>query len=170
MTTCGCMQNTGLYKYKMSRLQKRFTQQWYWPKFTVHKFQSLNCYSCSLDVWLSCVMTEVLSDSNFLPPATSRVKRTSSEPDFSGGGFRQRTCSNSSQLKYNRTRETSIVSGGSNKLSRSPSPTASSTDADDEMLADGTGRYGSIEMSNILWSHVKPISFACQRNTRFSLI
>lgn len=150
MTTCGCMQNTGLYKYKMSRLQKRFTQQWYWQKFVGHKFQSLNCYNCCLGVWLSCVMTEVLSDSNFLSPATGLVKRTSSEPDISGGGFRLRKCSNASQLQYKRTRGTTIASGGNNELSRSHTPTVFTTDADDEMLVNGTGRYGSYEMSNIL--------------------
>ncbi|XP_015762627.1 PREDICTED: uncharacterized protein LOC107341685 [Acropora digitifera] len=84
-------------------------------------------------------MTEVLSDSNFLSPATSLVKRTSSEPDISGGGFRLRKCSNASQLQYNRTRGTTIASGGNNELSRSPTPTVFTTDADDEMLVNGTG-------------------------------
>lgn len=84
-------------------------------------------------------MTEVLSDSNFLSPATSLVKRTSSEPDISGGGFRLRKCSNASQLQYKRTRGTTIASGGNNELSRSPTPTVFTTDADHEMLVNGTG-------------------------------
>lgn len=88
------------------------------------------------------VMTEALSDSNFLCPEASRFKRTSSEPDVSGAGFRPRTCSNASQLQYNRTRERSRVSATNKQRSDSPPPSGllNARDADVFMVVDGTER------------------------------
>jgi hypothetical protein len=84
-------------------------------------------------------MTEVLSDSKkFLSPE-GIFKRTSSEPDISAAGLRQRTCSNVSQLQYNRTRERSRASVVSKDRSRSPSPTGASncSDSEGQMVVDG---------------------------------
>lgn len=84
-------------------------------------------------------MTEVLSDSKkFLSPE-GIFKRTSSEPDISAAGLRQRTCSNVSQLQYNRTRERSRALVVSKDRSRSPSPTGASncSDSEGQMVVDG---------------------------------
>ena len=87
-------------------------------------------------------MTEILSDSKkFLSPE-GIFKRTSSEPDISAAGVRQRTCSNSSQLQYNRTRErsrASLVHQVTKERSRSPSPTDASncSDSEGQMVVDG---------------------------------
>lgn len=87
-------------------------------------------------------MTEILSDSKkFLSPE-GIFKRTSSEPDISAAGLRQRTCSNASQLQYNRARErsrASFVQQVSKERSRSPSPTGASNSSDSEgqMVVDG---------------------------------
>lgn len=86
-------------------------------------------------------MTEILSDSkNFLSPE-GVFKRTSSEPDISAAGLRQRTCSNASQLQYNRTRErsrASFVHQVRKERSRSPSPTGASncSDSEGQMVVD----------------------------------
>lgn len=87
-------------------------------------------------------MSEVLSDSNFLSPEAI-LKRTSSEPDIFGAGVRQRTCSNSSHLQYNRARElsrSSRVSFTNKERSRSPSPNgvANSSDSEGQMIVEMT--------------------------------
>lgn len=82
-------------------------------------------------------MTDV--DSNFLSPE-SILKRTSSEPDIFGSGIRHRTCSNSSQLQYNRARERSRASFANKERSRSPSPPNGIlvTDYEGQMIVDGS--------------------------------
>lgn len=81
-------------------------------------------------------MTDV--DSNFLSPE-SILKRTSSEPDIFGSSIRHRTCSNSSQLQYNRARERSRASFTNKERSRSPSPPNGIlvTDYEGQMIVDG---------------------------------
>ena len=79
-------------------------------------------------------MTEVLTDSKYLSPEAI-FKRTSSEPDIFGAGTRQRTCSNASQLQYNRARERSKASFTNRERSRSPSPNCS--DSEGQMVVDG---------------------------------
>ena len=81
---------------------------------------------------------EVLSDSNFLSPEAI-FKRTSSEPDIFGSSVRQRTCSNASQLQYNRARERSKASFSNKERSRSPSPNgiSNSSDSEGQMIVDG---------------------------------
>ena len=83
-------------------------------------------------------MTEVLTDSSFLSP-DAIFKRTSSEPDISGAGVRQRTCSNASNLHYNRARERSRTSLTNKERSRSPSPNGVSNSSDSvvKMMVDG---------------------------------
>ena len=86
-------------------------------------------------------MTEVLSDSSFLSPEAI-FKRTSSEPDIFGTGVRQRTCSNSSNLHYNRARERSRSSVTNKERSRSPSPNGVSNSSDPAVQMMVDGRYG----------------------------
>lgn len=84
-------------------------------------------------------MTEVLPDSKFLSPEAI-FKRTSSEPDIFGASVRQRTCSNASQLQYNRARERSREASFANKeRSRSPSPNgvSNSSESEGQMIVDG---------------------------------
>lgn len=84
-------------------------------------------------------MTEVVSDSSFLSPE-GIYKRTSSEPDIFGAGVRQRTCSNTSQLRYNRARERSRTAFTNKERSRSPSPNgvSNSSDIETQMVVDGS--------------------------------
>ena len=83
-------------------------------------------------------MTEVLSDSKYLSPEAI-FQRTSSEPDILGTAIRQRTCSNASQLQYNRARERSRASFTNGERSRSPSPvgTSNGSDSEGQMVVDG---------------------------------
>ena len=86
-------------------------------------------------------MTEILSDSKKLLSPEGIFKRTSSEPDISVAGLRQRTCSNASQLQYNRIRErsrASFVQQVSKGRSRSPSPAGASncSDSEGQMVVD----------------------------------
>ena len=85
-------------------------------------------------------MTEVLSDSKTYLSPEAIFKRTSSEPDIFAAGLRQRTCSNASQLQYNRARERSRASFINKGRSRSPSPNAASNcsvDSEGQMVVDG---------------------------------
>ena len=84
-------------------------------------------------------MTEVLSDSKHFLSPEALFKRSSSEPDVFAAGVRQRTCSNSSQLQYNRARERSRASFVNKERSRSPSPnvTSNCSDSEGQMVVDG---------------------------------
>lgn len=110
-------------------------------------------------------MTEVLSDSSFLSPE-GIYKRTSSEPDIFGAGVRQRTCSNTSQLRYNRARERSRTAFTNKERSRSPSPNgvSNSSDIETQMVVDG--RYDNfLEVHYIIYC----IYQFCNRLNQFAL-
>ena len=79
-------------------------------------------------------MTEVLPDSNYLSPPDAVYKRSSSEPDIFAAGLRGRTCSNASNLQYNRARVLSRAASSNKERSRTPSPTYSSSESEGEVV------------------------------------
>lgn len=100
-------------------------------------------------------MTEVLTDSKYLSPEAI-FKRTSSEPDIFGAGIRQRTCSNASQLQYNRARERSKASFTNRERSRSPSPNCS--DSEGQMVVDGSALNESFSSEDFAFRERAPTS------------
>lgn len=104
-------------------------------------------------------MTEVLSDSKYLSPEAI-FQRTSSEPDIFGTAIRQRTCSNASQLQYNRARERSRASFTNGERSRSPSPvgTSNGSDSEGQMVVDGSTLNESFNSEDFTFRDRAPTS------------
>lgn len=100
-------------------------------------------------------MTEVLSDSKYLSPEAI-FQRASSEPDIFGTAVRQRTCSNASQLQYNRARERSRASFTNGERSRSPSPNGS--DSEGQMVVDGSTLNESFNSADFTFRDRAPTS------------